>query len=224
MTLTKTEIVQLYRRRAKRYNISANLYYLIGFREQKYREMAVDALRLRGGETVVEIGCGTGLNFPFLGRSVGPQGKIIGLDLTDKMLDRAWERIQVNQWSNVELVRADAARYEFPDRVGGVLSTFAITLVPEYDQVIKKTSTALGPGKRFVILDLKKPHNIPSWLAKLAVLITKPFGVSMDLMERHPWESIEKYFSINSSRELYFGFAYLSVGEAVRTVTTRSTK
>ncbi len=58
--------------------------------------MAVDALRLRGGETVVEIGCGTGLNSPFLQRAIGPQGKIVGLDLTDKMLDQARERIQAN--------------------------------------------------------------------------------------------------------------------------------
>jgi ubiquinone/menaquinone biosynthesis C-methylase UbiE len=213
MTLTKTEIVQLYRRRAKRYNLSANLYYLIGFREQKYREMAVDALGLQRGDMVVEIGCGTGLNFPFLERSVGLQGKIIGLDLTDEMLGRAWERIRANQWSNVELIRADAARYEFPDDVGGVLSTFAITLVPEYDRIIKKASTGLGPGKRCVILDLKKPQNIPNWLTKLAVLITNPFGVSMDLMERHPWESIERYFGRTSRRNLYLGFAYISVGE-----------
>jgi ubiquinone/menaquinone biosynthesis C-methylase UbiE len=222
MTLTKTEIVQLYRRRAKRYNFSANLYYLIGFREQKYREMAVDALRLRGGDTVVEIGCGTGLNFPFLERAVGPQGGIIGLDLTDEMLGRAWERIQANHWSNVELIRADAAGYDFPAGLGGVISTFAITLVPEYDRVIKKASKALAAGKRCVILDLKKPGTLPSWLMTLAVLITKPFGVSTDLMERHPWESIEKYFGSNSNKELYFGFAYLSVGEAARTANQRT--
>ena len=47
----------------RQYDISANLYYLIGFREHKYRKMAVDALNLKKGDTVVELGCGTGLNF-----------------------------------------------------------------------------------------------------------------------------------------------------------------
>ena len=223
MPLTKTEIVQLYRRRAKRYNISANLYYLIGFREQKYRKMAVAALRLQRGETVLEIGCGTGLNFSILQRAIGPQGKIIGLDLSDEMLGQAWERIRANHWSNVELIRGDAAEYDFPEGLGGVLSTFAITLIPEYDQVIKKASEALAPGKRCVILDLKKPGgNLPSWMMNLAVLITKPFGVSMHLMERHPWKSIEKYFSAATYRELYFGFAYLSVGESEGSVNKNS--
>ena len=129
------------------------------------------------------------------------------------MICRAWERIRANHCSNIELIRADAARYEFPDDVGGVLSTFAITLIPEYDRIIKRASTALAIGNRCVILDLKKPKNIPNWLTELAVLITNPFGVSMDLMERHPWESIERYFGSTSRRDLYLGFAYISVGE-----------
>lgn len=60
---SRTELVSLYRRRAARYDFTANLYYLVGFREWRYRERGVESLHLQQGDTVVEIGCGTGLNF-----------------------------------------------------------------------------------------------------------------------------------------------------------------
>ncbi len=214
MSISKEEVVQLYRKRARNYDVSANLYYLIGFREQAYRKRAVRALGLTAGDTVVEIGCGTGLNFARLRRAVGVEGKIIGLDMTDGMLRRARARAQRQGWTNIQLVQQDAAGYEFPERVDGIISTFAITLVPEFEQVIERAARALRPGGRFVILDLKRPERAPLWVAKLGVLITRPFGVTLDLMNRHPWEAIEKHFSKSSTRELYMGFAYLSVGEA----------
>jgi demethylmenaquinone methyltransferase/2-methoxy-6-polyprenyl-1,4-benzoquinol methylase len=66
MAFTEKEIVSLYRKRAKSYDFTANLYYLIGFREQVYRRKSVKALNLHAGDIVVEIVCGTGLNFPLL--------------------------------------------------------------------------------------------------------------------------------------------------------------
>ena len=214
MAPTKQQIVQLYRKRARHYDLSANLYYLVGFRVQAYRRMAVQALSLRPGDTVVEIGCGTGLNFRFLQEHIGEEGKIIGVDLTDRMLQAAQQRVQRNGWKNVELVQCDAAGFEFPERVDGILSTFALTMVPEYDLVIQHGARALSPGQRFVILDLKKPENIPAWLVQVGVWITKPFGVTLDQAERHPWESIRKYFSHTTFKALYFGLAYIAVGEA----------
>ena len=72
--LSKEEIAETYGRRARRYDLTANLYYLLGFRESAYRRQAVRALRLARGDTVVELCCGTGLNFAALGRAVGPGG------------------------------------------------------------------------------------------------------------------------------------------------------
>ena len=215
MALDKQAITRLYKKRAGRYNLSANAYYLIGIREFAYRKMAVKALNLESGDTVVEIGCGTGLNFSLLRQRVGPTGMIIGVDLTPEMLEEADKRVRRNGWSNVELVQCDAAAFLFPEALRGVLSTFAITLIPDYDSIIKKIAAALPSGKRFVILDFKKPDNWPMWLIKLFVVFTKPFGVSLDLAERHPWESIERYMTTIECRELYFGGIYLSVGEVV---------
>ena len=63
MVLSKDDLIALYRKRAPNYDFTANLYYLIGYREWAYRKRAVDALQLSLGDTVVEIACGTGLNF-----------------------------------------------------------------------------------------------------------------------------------------------------------------
>ena len=66
MILGKDATRDLYRKRARRYDLAVQLYRLVGFRVRRYREEAVGALALREGDTVVEIGCGTGLNFPLL--------------------------------------------------------------------------------------------------------------------------------------------------------------
>lgn len=213
MASDKKELVDLYRRRAKRYDFTAQSYYLVGFREWAYREKAVKALALKRGDTVVEIGCGTGLNFALLHEAVGEEGRIIGVDLTDSMLSGARERIRQKGWSNVGLVQSDAAFFEFPREVNGVISTFAITYVPEYENVIRAGSDALLPGGRFVILDFKMP---PNWLARLApllILTLRPFGVTIDLTNRHPWEAMRKYLAHVSVTELYAGIAYIAVGE-----------
>jgi ubiquinone/menaquinone biosynthesis C-methylase UbiE len=214
MALDKAELMELYRRRAECYDLTANLYYLIGFREFAYRKKAIQALALKPGDTVVEIGCGTGLNFRLLREAVAPEGRVIGLDLTLEMLKKASKRLEVNNWSNIELVQSDVALYQFPEKVDGILSTFAITLIPEYDRIIGNGATALGRGERFVIMDFKLPHNWPMWLIKLFVFISKPFGVSLDLADRHPWESINRYLTMVQFQEIYFGLVYLCAGEA----------
>jgi demethylmenaquinone methyltransferase/2-methoxy-6-polyprenyl-1,4-benzoquinol methylase len=212
--LTKEQVVDIYRKRAKRYDFISNLYRLLGFRVPAYRKMAVKALNLHRGDTVVEIGCGTGLNFSLLREAVGPEGKVIGVDLTDSMLAEARTRVEDEGWSNVELVQTDAAQYQFPTRVDGIISTFAITLVPEFDEVIRNGSMALSPGKRWCVLDFKLPtRRLGRTFVPLAVFLTRPYGVRIEMAERHPWESIDKYLTNTSLTELYMGMAYMAVGE-----------
>ncbi len=208
-----TSLAALYRRRAKHYDITANLYYLIGFREQAYRRKAVQALNLQRGDIVVEIGCGTGLNFSLLQNYVRPEGKIIGVDLTDAMLEQARRRVKENKWLNVELAQSDAPEFQFPGKVDGILSTFAITLVPEFDKVIQAGSKSLSAGKKLAILDFKMPASRFSLFAPLLAFLTKPFGVSMELSARHPWESVQKYLKKFSMKEFYMGFVYIASGE-----------
>lgn len=203
---------EVYSKRAARYDLSANLYSLIGVRINAYRKEAIRALNLQPGSTVLDLGCGTGLNFPFLQDAVGPHGKIIGVDLTPAMLAEAEARTQKHRWSNVELIQADVSRFEMPQGVDGVLSTFALSLMPAYEEIIRKSAQALTSGGRLVILDLKLTSGALSFLNPLGVLITKPFAGSYEAGQRKPWEEMPKHLTDVQLREYYFGFIYVASG------------
>jgi demethylmenaquinone methyltransferase/2-methoxy-6-polyprenyl-1,4-benzoquinol methylase len=144
---------------------------------------------------------------------IGLEGKIIGVDLTDAMLDVARERVAREGWTNVELVQADLAEWRFPVGISGVYSTLALTLVPEYDMIIERASRALKPEGRLAVLDMKEPGAWPVWLVRFAAWLNKPFGVSLELASRHPWESIRRYLIETEYKEYYFGALYLCVGK-----------
>ena len=203
---------EVYSKRAARYDLSANLYSLIGVRINAYRKDAVQALKLQPGSTVLDLGCGTGLNFPLLQDAVGPQGKIIGVDLTLAMLAQAKARIQQHGWNNVQLIQADASRFELPQGVDGILSTFALSLMPAYEEIIRKSAQALTSGGRLAILDLKLTSGALSFLNPLGVLITKPFAGSYEAGRRQPWEEMQKHLSDVQVQEHYFGFVYIASG------------
>lgn len=213
MVLDKHETRNLYRKRAQWYDLAVRIYPLFGFAVRRYRRDTIASLGLGPGDLVVELGCGTGLNFEYVQRRIGPQGKIIGVDLTDAMLDVAKARVAAKGWTNVELVQADIAEWDMPHEVAGVFSTLALTLVPEYDEVIEKASRALKTGGRLAVFDMKEPKHWPSRLVRLAIWLNKPFGVSLELVGRHPWESIGRYLAEIEFREYYFGALYLCVGK-----------
>jgi ubiquinone/menaquinone biosynthesis C-methylase UbiE len=211
---TREEVLEIYRKRARRYDLTAKAYYLLGFREWAYRKRAIEALGLQRGDMVVEIGCGTGLNFGLLEERIGPEGRLIGVDLTDAMLAGARTRIEASGWRNIELVESPAASFRFPPEVDGILSTFALTLEPDFDQVIKEGAKALKPGRRWVILDLKLPSNWLRHLAPVLIVLVRPFAVSGEVAKRRPWASLHRHLKHVTMQELYFGVAYIAVGEA----------
>ncbi len=212
-----SQVVKTYRKRAARYDLTANLYYLMGFREVAYRKRAVQAIELQRGDTVVEIGCGTGLNFSHLQRVIGSTGKIIGVDLTDAMLAEARQRVESKGWSNVELVQADAAEYKFPEGIDGIISTFALSLSPHCADVIQNGSRALSAGGHWVVMDMKLPPRPLSRLLPLAMPVLRPFAISEEHIKRRPWEEISRAMYQNLEKvhldEWYMGCIYIVSGE-----------
>jgi demethylmenaquinone methyltransferase/2-methoxy-6-polyprenyl-1,4-benzoquinol methylase len=102
-------------------------------------------------------------------------------------------------WSNVSLVRADALEFQFPAEVDAIVSTFALSLVPEGAEVIAHGCGALSPGGRWAVLDSKRP-----------------FAVTEELLATRPWEAIRAEMRDRltdfSCNELFLGFAYLAAG------------
>jgi len=175
----------------------------------------VEQLTLRPGDTVVEIGCGTGLNFALIQEKIGPKGRIIGVDLSSEMLARAADRVRRVGWINVELVESAAADYSYPKNVDGVLSAFALTLEPDFDAVVERGAQALAPGRRWVVLDLRLPRGWLRHLAPLFVFLVRPFAVSLELTKRHPWESVARHLNDTTYEEKYFGMIYIASGSAM---------
>lgn len=214
------EVIDAYRHRAPSYDLAVRLFNIFawfGFNISGWREQAVSKLGLKPGDTVVDIGCGTGLNFPLLYRAVGPQGLIIGVDLSDAMLAQARHAAEANPWANVQLVQADASQFAFPVRVNAVLSTYALTLVPGPGGVVSNAIESLPPGGRLVILDMAWPRYCPLWWRHVLFFL-RSYGVTAEVLRSRPWEAVQKAMqdrlSDVSRQQFWFGFFYLASGAA----------
>jgi ubiquinone/menaquinone biosynthesis C-methylase UbiE len=209
-------LIETYRKKAKHYDVTSRLYPVPGYPHRAQRLRAVRALGLRTGDTVVDMACGTGLNFSLVEDVIGPSGRIVGVDLTDAMLAQAKDRVAANGWSNVSLVQANAAEFGFPAQVDAILSTYALTQVPECAEVIAHGAAALSGGGRWVVLDVKVPDKTPGWLAQLGTATVRPFAAIEEWIQRRPWEAIraamqEELVDV-SWTELLFGTAFLAAG------------
>jgi demethylmenaquinone methyltransferase/2-methoxy-6-polyprenyl-1,4-benzoquinol methylase len=213
---TRERLIEVYRKKAKHYDVTSRLYPAPGYPQRGQRRRAVEALGLRPGDTVVDMACGTGLNFQLLEEAIGADGRIVGVDLTDAMLAQARRRIETNGWSNVRLEQADAAEFEFPPEVDAIVSTYALSQVPECREVIAHGAAALSPGGRWVVLDLKVPDKAPRRLAQLGVAAVRPFASIEEWIARRPWEAIrtamEDELADVTWTELCFGTAFLAAG------------
>ena len=212
----REHLIETYRKKAKHYDVTSRLYPVPGYPQQAQRLRAVRALGLRAGDSVIDVACGTGLNFPLIEEVIGPDGRIVGVDMTDAMLAQAQERIETNGWSNVTLVQSDAADFGFPAGVDAILSTYALSQVPRCAEVIAQGTRALSGGGRWVVLDLKVPENTPGWLAGLGTAVVRPFASIDEWIVRRPWEAIRAAMQEELAdlcwTELFFGTAFLAAG------------
>ena len=148
---------------AKRYDRIAGLITFIDwlfFVPTKFRERAAERLALKPGDRVLEIGCGTGRNFPYLREAVGPAGRIYGVDLSAGMLAKAQELCEQRRWTNVEVVQDDAADYAAPEPLDGVMFGLSYNTMPHHLTVLQHALKQLRPGGRIVIMDGKLPPGL----------------------------------------------------------------
>ena len=212
MSESNARLIALYQKQAKAYDQSG----IHGL--EPWRKEAVKQLHLKSGNLVVDLGCGTGLNFPWLQEAVGPQGRIIGVDLSDAMLEQARRRVAGAGWKNVELVQADAASYEFPAQVDGILSTFALTFIPQVKLVIQNGCRALAPGARWVVLDMAWPRAWPLWFHHVLLFFRlSSYGITGEVVRRRPWQTVwstmQQSLGEVERQSFWMGFFYLAWGK-----------
>lgn len=185
------DLDQRYRLAARRYDLlSGEFVYRAG------RRLGIAALNLRQGDLVLDVGCGTGLNFAGLRAAVGPTGRVVGLDASAAMLGQAAARIVSAGWRNVELVQADATTvppellFEHLGRsCNGVVATYSLSLMHPWRAAWRTVLSLTAPAGRLAVVDLQRPSHVPRpavWLAELACRIG---GSDVDA---HPWTAVEQ--------------------------------
>ena len=213
MQISNEEIEVAYQRNARSYDLAVKLFYpLIGLRIGEYRRRAVEYLNLKPGDFVVDVGCGTGLCFRLLMAKIGPNGTLLGVDISSEMFSRAKKRFKRAGWSNVQLVHSNIANFVFPMGINGAISTGVFGYIEERAEVIEKISKALVHNGRLVIVDGKHPNNWPAWLLKIFVWISSPFGLTEGYLNCNTWEVIERTFGNTTYEEVYGGLLYISSG------------
>lgn len=129
---------------------------------EAWRERAVDALALSPGDTVVEMGCGTGANLPHLRDRVGPAGTILGLDLASGTVRRARRRVRRAGWENVAVCQADATALPVRAPVDAVLGTFVVGMLPDPGGTVGDWFESVRPGGRVVLMDAVPTDRTPA--------------------------------------------------------------
>ena len=213
---TRERLIATYRKKARHYDVTSRFYPAPGYPQRSQRLRTAQALSLRPGATVIDIACGTGLNFPIIEKIIGSGGQIVGVDLTDAMLAHARDRVKAHGWNNVSLVQSDADEYIFPAEVDAIMSTYAMSQMPACAQVIAHGAAALSAGGRWAVLDLKVPAGTPGWLIRLSTAVVRPHASIDEWIVRRPWDAIreamQRELTDLSWTELTFGTAFLAAG------------
>ena len=126
---------------------------------------AIDALM--PGETVVDLGSGAGMDAFLAAKQVGPRGRVIGVDMTDAMLEKARENAAKTGIMNVEFRKGQIEALPIEDEsVDAIISNCVINLSPEKDRVYAEAYRVLRPGGRAMISDLVLERELPEVIRK----------------------------------------------------------
>lgn len=154
VTRTKAQAKESYDRMSPAYDYFAGLF------EQNYRNLALKRLDVKRGETVLEIGFGTGHCLKQMAEAVGEEGKVHGIDISSGMLLVSRQRLEkAGLWKRVELTCDDAMKMPYADnKFDAVFTSFALELfdVPEIPKVLAEIRRVLRPNGRVGVISMSK--------------------------------------------------------------------
>lgn len=143
------------------------------------RHAAIQHLALRPGETILEVGIGTGLNLPLYPASC----RLTGLDLSQDMLDKAVDRAQKLAMPNVVLKVMDATSMDFADNeFDKAVATYTISAVPDPVSVLREMRRVVKPGGTLVILNhFRSERRLPGLIEDLMAPLCTRLGWKSNL-------------------------------------------
>lgn len=170
------------------------------------RERAAGALNAQPGQRILEVGVGTGLLLPLYPREC----QVVGIDLSEAMLEKARQRVRDLEIENVELSAMDAGALQFPDSSFDiVMAAYVVTAVPDHRQLLAEMIRVCKPGGRLIMVNhLTSSIPVVAAVERLISPLCTYLGFRTDLSLGHVLEgqplSVERHEKLRP-----FGFWHL---------------
>jgi ubiquinone/menaquinone biosynthesis C-methylase UbiE len=194
----------------RQYRSRARIYDLELFLFEPVRQRAIELLRLKSGDRVLDVGCGTGLSFTALEGLVGADGSIVGIEQSPEMLERARARADENSWKNLDLIAASVEEAAIPFAADAAIFHFTHDIMRTPDALANVVGH-LKPGARVVAAGLKwapvrtMPLNLFVWNAAMRSTST------LEGLAR-PWSHLEPLLSDLEVEYMLGGTVYVASG------------
>jgi trans-aconitate methyltransferase len=177
---------------------------------QPYRSAVVEALPLRSGHVVLDVGCGTGLCCGLLRDRVGPEGGVVGIEESPEMAAVAREHIACEGWDNVSVVQAPAEDAEIGLTADAALFC-AVHDILQSPDALRNVVTRLRPGAWVAAGGGKWAAPMMVALNAMVGALHAPYVRSFSGFDR-PWRHLEQLVEDVQVREMAFGSGYVMTG------------
>ena len=177
---------------------------------QPYRRAVVEALPLRSGQVVLDVGCGTGLCCGLLRDKVGPEGGVVGIEESPEMAAVAREHIACEGWDNVTVVQAQAEDAEIGLTADAALFC-AVHDILQSPDALRNVLTRLRPGAWVAAGGGKWAAPMMVALNSMVGMLHAPYVRDFSGFDR-PWRHLERLVEDVRVEEMAFGSGYVMTG------------
>ena len=208
-TPTKTHLASIskYRRKAELYDTTIE-------GTNSIRSQTIALLQMRHGETVLDVGCGSGVSIPALIGGVGKHGLVYGFDQSPEMLAIAHRKSTQLHWANVSLQQGFAESVRFPSKLDAILFHYTHDIL-QSEAAVDNILSQAKPGTRVAIAGMK---NFPWWTGPLLALsFCKNFAWNGNPKGLNkPWRHIAPRLGDFKVHSTQWGMGYMASGKLER--------